>query len=161
MLVNVPSAINRMTRNIVINHPNTWECQVYRKSVTRADEPLEGGLPAMGGLGVLSSDDEEKVEWQHLGNGYALPVDQFSPSSMMDRQDANIGFANEFRFLIEAEAETNAPGYFVPRKNDILVLVITDDVRLAFEIVDVEAVNNIPPFSMRYVANRRGDLDLI
>ena len=53
MLTNVPSAVNRMARNVVINHPNTWECQVFRKRVTRTDGAPVGGLPTMGGLGVL------------------------------------------------------------------------------------------------------------
>jgi len=160
MLTNVPNAINRMTRNIVMHHPNTWECQVFRKAVDRVGESTSGGLPTLGGLGVMNADDEEDVTFSHIGNGYALPVDQFSPSSMMDMRDANNGFANEFRFLIEPEAATSMPGNFITKKRDILYLVISEDVRLAYEIVDIETVNNIPPFSMRYVTNRRGDLDV-
>ena len=67
MLTNVPSAVNRMARNVVINHPNTWECQVFRKRVTRTDGAPVGGLPTMGGLGVLDSEDEESIDYDHLG----------------------------------------------------------------------------------------------
>lgn len=160
MLTNVPSAINRSKRNIVINHPNSFECQVFRKTVNRIGESVSSGLPTLGGLGVMSADDEEDVDFTHIGNGYALQSEQFSPSPMMDLRDANNGFANEFRFVIEPEEPSGMPGYFDIKKRDIIYLVISDDVRLAFEIVDIETVTNIPPYSMRYVANRRGDLDV-
>lgn len=160
MLNNVPNAINRMSRNIVMNHPNTWECQVFRKTVNRTGEPLSGGLPTLGGMGVLNADDEEDVTFDHIGNGFALRVDQFSPSSMTDREDTNIGAVNEYRFLVEPEEPSGMPGYFDLRKRDVLFLVISGDVKLAYEIVDIETVINIPPFAVRYVVNRRGDLDV-
>lgn len=102
MLTNVPTAINKLARNVVINHPNSFNCTGVRKRVTRAG-PIVSGLPTMGGMGVISNDDEESIEWDLLGNGYALKAEVFSPSMMMDRQDANNGFADEFRFLIEPE----------------------------------------------------------
>jgi len=33
-------------------------------------------------------------------------------------------------------------------------------VKVAFEVVGVEAVNNLAPYSTRYVCNKRADLDL-
>jgi hypothetical protein len=33
--------------------------------------------------------------------------------------------------------------------------------KVAYEIVEVEAVVNVPPFVPRYVVNRRDDLDII
>lgn len=152
MLNNVPTAINRMARNVVVNHPNTYNCVAVRKRVTR-DGPVVSGLPTMGGMGVLSSDDEESIEWDLLGNGYALPASLFGVSPMMDRQDANNGPQDESIFLIEPED----PGLFVPKKHDVIYLVL-DDVRLAFEIISVETTSNIPPYTQRYVCNRRDDL---
>ncbi|MCK9394218.1 MAG: hypothetical protein M0Q44_01340 [Methylobacter sp.] len=102
MLNNVPDAINKLARNVVINHPNSFNCTGVRKRVTRAG-PIVSGLPTLGGLGVMSNDDEEDIDWDLLGNGYALKAESFSPSMMMDRQDANNGFADEFKFLIEPE----------------------------------------------------------
>lgn len=160
MLNNVPNSVNRMTRNIVINHPNTWECQVYRKAVDRSNEPVAMGMPTLGGLGVMSADDEEDISWDYIGSGYALQAESFMPSPMMDRQDANNGINNEFRFLIEPEQPTGMPGNFTIRKRDVVFIVISDDVRLAFEIVDIETVMNISPYATRYVANRRDNLDL-
>ena len=160
MLNNIPNSVNRMTRNIVINHPNTWECQVYRKVVDRTNEPVAMGMPTLGGLGVLNADDEDDISWDHVGNGYVLQAESFMPALMMDRGDANNGQANEFRFLIEPEQPTGMPGNFAVRKRDVIFIVISDDVRLAFEIVDIETVMNISPFSIRYIANRRDDLDI-
>lgn len=160
MLNNVPGSINRIARNIVINHPNSWECQVYRKSVDRANEPNAMGISTLGGLGVMNADDEEDISWDHIGNGYALQAESFMPSPMMDRGDANNGANNEFRFLIEPEQPTGMPGNFTIRKRDVIFIVISDEVRLAFEIIDIETVMNISPFATRYIANRRDDLDI-
>lgn len=159
MLTNVPNAVNRMARNVVVNHPNTMECQVFRKIVTRAGSTI-GGLPTMGGLGVIDSDDEEQIEFSHIGNGYALQAESFMPSPMMDRRDANNGSASEFKFMIEPEHPAGDTGTFEPKTHDVFYLVMSESVKVAFEIVGVETVLNIPPYSMRYIANRRGDLDI-
>lgn len=157
MLNNVPAALNRMARNVVINHPNTFNCQLFRKVVTRAAPETVGGLPTLGGLGVLESDDEESFKYEWIGNGYAMPAEPFQPSPMMDRGDANNGYADEFRFLIEPEDD----GAFSPQKHDVLYLLLGEGAtvaKLAFEVVDHEAVVNIPPYSTRYICSRRDDL---
>lgn len=155
MLSNVPTAINRLARNVVVNHPNSYNCIAVRKRVTRASSTTIGGLPTMGGMGVINSDDEESVEWDLLGNGYALKSEMFAASQMMDRQDANNEAIDEVRFLIEPEAE----GLFLPKKHDVIYLLL-GSVRLAFEIVGVESTTDIPPYTQRYICNRRDDLHL-
>lgn len=158
MLNNIPLGISRMARNVIINHPNAWEANVYRKSVTRV-APEMGGTPTLGGLGVVDAEDEEQVTWDWIGNAYVVQADVFQPALLMDRQDANDGAVNEFRFLIEPEMQSGMPGHFDPRNRDVVLLVLSDDVRLAFEIVGSETPLNIPPFATRYVVNRRGDFD--
>jgi len=150
MLNNVPEAINRMARNVVVNHPNTYNCIAVRKRVTRSG-PVVSGMPTMGGMGVMSSDDEESIEWDLLGNGYALPASPFGASQMMDRQDANN--SAESIFLIEPEDI----GLFSPEKHDVIYLVL-DDVRLAYEIVGIDTTSDIPPYTQRYICNSRNDL---
>ena len=152
-LTGVPSAINKAVRATVINHPLTSNCSIVRKKVNRVGGPVVGGLPTLGGLGVLNSEDESDIEWEPLGNGYMLPADPFSPSQMMDRQDANNGSIPELRFLIEPENE----GEFALKKYDVCFQII-GNVRLAFEIVSVETTSNVPPFTERYVCNRRDDM---
>lgn len=161
MLNNVPIQINRLARNVVINHPNTFNCQVFRKTVTRTEPESVGGLPTLGGLGELNANDEEDFTYTWIGNGYAMPAEQFSASGMMDRGDANNGSANEMRFLIEPEEAPGTPGTFTPKKDDVMYLLLGPEVgaaKLAYEIVDIETTSNIPPFTQRYVANRRDDL---
>jgi len=163
MLNNVPQAINRMARNVVINHPNTYNCEVYRKVIRRGGEATVAGNPTLGGLAVLHSADEEDFEYEHAGNGYALQAEAFGPAPMMDRRDANTGSGDEFRFLIEPEGAPGEPEWFEPRVTDVVYLLLGDGpnpARLAFEIVALETTSNIPPYTTRYVANRRDDLHL-
>ena len=62
-------------------------------------EPVVGERPTIGGMMVISVDDEVEVDWSLIGTGYALVADQFQPSMMMDRMDANNGSGDEFRFF--------------------------------------------------------------
>lgn len=163
MLNNVPTGINRMARNVVMNHPNAMNCEVYRKTVTRAAPDTVGGLPTMGGLGVLDSMDEEQYEYAFLGYGHALPAEGFAPAPMVKRGDANIGSGEEFRFLIEPEEPSGHQDWFDVRTHDVMYLLLgTGDTppKMAFEVVGIETTSNIPPFTTRYITNRRNDLDL-
>jgi len=161
MLTNVPNAINRMTRNVVMNHPNTFNCQVFRKTITRAEQETVDGNPTLGGLGVLDTMDEEQFEYEFIGNGFALPADGFSPAPMMDRRDANIGAGDEFRFLVEPEGQSGSAEWFDLRTHDVVYLLLDTGpapAKLAFEVVGTETTSNIPPYTTRYITNRRDDL---
>ena len=160
MRTNIAKGVNRMIRNVVINHRDSFECQVFRKIVNRNDEPLSGGMPTIGGMGVLNADDEEDISWEFVGNGYALKTDDHQPSPMMDRRDAHNSATSELRFLVEPKEPSGMPESFITKKHDVIYIVISDDVKLAFEIVDLESMTDIPPFSTRYVTNRRADLDI-
>lgn len=105
MLTAVPNSINSLSRNVVLNHPNSFQCVMMRKVVDRTSATSVGGSPTLGGMAVISSDDEENVSWDVLGNGYSLQVETYTAGLMMDRQDANNGGIDEYRFLIEPETE--------------------------------------------------------
>lgn len=187
MLNQVPQTINRLASQIVHNHPNSIGIQAFRKNVTRNMRlygMLENGQlddaahwtdgsawidtetgkapnQTLGGLGVMSSEDEDEISFDFLGLGSALPVaTDFAPSPMNDNRDAPYSDGAEFRFLIEADAPTGAPGGFDVRKNDLILLWLMDDgsLKIPFEIVGTETVNNLPPFSVRFICNRRDDL---
>lgn len=166
MLNNVPKGINLLTRNVVMNHPNTFNCEMYRKVVTRQAADTWADDPTMGGMGVLDTDDEEQYEYEFIGHGFALPAENFMPSPLVDKNDANIGYANEFRFLIEPAAKnSNEEGFFTVSTHDICYLLLYDGehenpAKLAFEVVGRETTLNIPPFTTRYVCNRRDELDV-
>jgi hypothetical protein len=161
VLNSVPRNIAVLTRNVVLNHPNTFNCKVFREVVDRTAATSVGTLPTMGGLGVLDAEDEENIRHEFLGNGFALPAEGFAPSPMMSEGDANFGPANEFRFLIEPEEPSGAPGHFDLRKHDVIYLVLgtgSPPPMIAFELVGTETTSNIPPYTTRYVCNRRDDL---
>lgn len=163
MLNNVSTGINSIARNVIMNHPNAFNCEVYRRKNIRT-APEVGGAPTLGGMMVLSVDDESEITWELVGFALALAADAFQPSSAMDRRDANNGFATEYRFLIEPEDMIGDPGGFKIEKNDVFYIVmgIGDGVaKIAHEIIDVEATVNVPPYVERYVTNRRDDLDLM
>ena len=162
MLNRIPMGINAMARNVIINHPNAFNCEVYRKEVMRTD-PEAGGAPTLGGMMVLSSDDESEVKWAFVGMGYSLPADMFQGASMMDRRDAALG-EEQHRFLIEPEEMIGNPGGFEIKKKDVIYLLLGEGesaAKVAYEIVDVEATVNVPPYVSRYITNRRADLDLM
>ena len=156
MLTNVPEGINRLARATVINHPNCWGGFVLRKALNRT------APSTLGGIGVLSAEDEEDFEFAFQGHVYALLADTFSPASMTERGDANIGAVNEMRFLIEPQGEPGQSDWFEIKKGDLfyIVLGIADDSpRIAYEIVGIETPHNVVPFSRRYVVNRRAEMD--
>lgn len=149
MLNTVPDATNKMARAVIMNHPNAYNCEIYRKIIDRVNPET------MGGLGVLGNDDEEDVSFEFVGIGYALQAETFQQSAMMDRQDANNSYANEIRFLIAPEDAD-----FEIVKHDVLYLLFGENVKLAWEIVTVETTVNIAPYTKRYVCNKRNDLDV-
>lgn len=163
MLNNVPRGVNALTRNVVIRHPNTFNGEFFRRKVNRI-EPVVGERQTMGGMMVLSVDDETEISWDMIGFGYALKADQFQPSLMTDHMDTNNGFENEFRFLIEPELEI-IDGGFEPKKNDVFYLIMAEPdesdqkaTKLAFEIIGIETTVDVAPYVPRYVCNRRDDL---
>lgn len=162
MLNNVAKGLGSITRNVVIRHPNTFNCEFYRRDSNRL-EPVVGERPTMGGMMVLGAEDEVDVTWSMIGLGYALVADQFQPAVMMDRGDANNGAIDEYRFLIEPELEAFQGG-FEPKKGDVFYIALgdiqdEDTPRVAYEIIGVETTVNVPPYVPRYVCNRNDDLE--
>lgn len=162
MLNNVAIAVNSIIRNRVINDPNKFFVKVMRKTVTRVSDSESMGLPTLGGIGVISSEDESEFEFFYLGSGYALPCNgSFTPSLMMERGDANNG-QDETYFLIEPEILDA----FEIQKGDVFYISEVNNIPVskyvAYEVVkNPETVGNIPPYNKRYICNRRDDLHLV
>jgi len=158
----VVETINRMNSRVMRKRAPVFFAQVFRKVIRRTAATTIGGIPTLGGLAVLDSVDEDDIEFEFLGNARAVRINDFSPSMMMDRQDAHNGSGNEYRFLIEPEAVSGAPGWFDVRNHDVMYLWADNvgTVKVAFEVVGVETVNNLAPYSVRYVCNKRADLDI-
>ena len=163
MLNNVPTGINAMARSVIMRHPNSFNARVYRRKMLRSD-PAAGGAPTMGGRMVLSSSDESEISWELQGWAFALPAEAFSGGSMMDRRDAANGDgAMELRFLMEPEPQFAEEGRFDIKKDDVFYLVLGDGddaPSIAYEVIDVNAAVNMPPYVPIYIVTRRDDLDL-
>ena len=156
MLSNVTNAVNRMRRNVVMNHPNAYNCELYSRALQRTAPEEIGGIPTLGGASVMSSEDEENISYSWLSDGYAMKAELFASAPMMDRGDAHNRIGNEFRFLVELN-----DGSAQIKKRDVMYLLVGGTVtpaRLAFEIVGIETPLDIPPFTTVYIANRRDDL---
>lgn len=153
----IPNAVINSQRRIVLKNPNTLPCQVFRMTVQRT-EPVSAGTPTIGGMGVLTPDDEDDVIWQEIGVGYALPLEQYQPGLMVDRQDAQNGAGDDFRYAIEPEHERWTDGWFDIKQQDIVLILLHDVVKVAYEVVGLENIVNIPPYAWRYILQRRDDM---
>ncbi len=163
MLHNVPTQIARMNRAVVMNHPNSFSCEVWRKEVLRKADDEFAGKPTFGGIGVIDSGDEEDYKYNFLGTGCLLPAEQFQPAPVNDAQDANVGADNEFLFIIVSEAQTSEEGYFEIQNHDVVFVLLGEcpnQAKLAYEVIGLETTINISPYVQRYRCNRRGDMDL-
>ncbi len=163
MLHNVPVQISRCNRMTIINHPNTFSCQVWRREVLRKADDEFAGKPTFGGIGVIDSGDEENFRYYFLGNGFLFPAEPFQPAKMNDAGDANVGASNEFLFAIFSEAQSSEEGYFEPQNHDVVYVLLGErpnEAKLAYEVVEVETTVNIAPFVTRYRCNRRADMDV-
>jgi hypothetical protein len=155
MLNNIPQGVIRNLRNVITKHPNTFECQVIRKEVVRS------GAGELGGMRVLSSEDEHDTQYSSVGVGYALPSDQFQGGGLYDSGDAVYGDEQEYSFLIEPDAASGQEGHWSPQKRDIMYIVISDTVKVAYELVGHRTPLNMAPFPVVWIANRVSEMDVL
>ena len=162
MLHSVPIAINRLTKNVIRNHPNSFQIEMFRKRITRASEGEEYGRPTLGIAGVLDTDDEDEVEFGFLGYGYAMSANGFTAVGMHDSNDADIR-GGEQVFIIVPEADSGAEGYFEVKTHDYFYLLLygedlsKEPARICYEVVSRETTTDIPPYNIRYVCNLRAE----
>ena len=154
MLNNVPLAIRRSVRAVTLNHPNRMTCTVYRKVITRTAPDTLGGLPTLGGLGVLEDDDEADFDYQSLGDGVVVMLQVYQGGF---RSDDNSLLDNPNTSQQETLLEPLIDDGFTPKKHDLVSIVIGDAV-LPYEITDIMGTVNIPPFTQKYVLQLRDEL---
>lgn len=165
MLHQIPVNTQKTMRNVVLKHPNGMEVAVYRKVVKRRDEDPDsfmGGMPTLGGMGVLDSEDEDDFELSSLGDGKLLPCEPFQTSSVVDRGDGVDPADGVLLYaMIEPLQECGCDGHFELKTHDYVFLVVWEGVYTGYEVVGREANINIPPFVARYVLNKRDDLQFL
>lgn len=163
MINSVPATVNAASRQVTLRHPNSIPATVLRKSVQRVDTPPDtmGSMPTLGGMGVLSSEDESKIDWTVIGEARVLIAEQFQTAELSDRMDSIGAPTPQQRAMIECLANPGAVGYFECKLQDIVILTPGAMVGLAFEVVAVEGNINIPPFTQSYILSPRDELSSI
>lgn len=165
MLNNVPIQINQAARQVVLRHPNAMDCSVWRKTVNRvADAPplAMGGLPTIGGLGVLDAEDEADYSYTELGDARIVfcGVFQGQAGNTIDA-DTGLNYADiPIEALVECVAEPAAGGYFQADKPDVVTVYPGAGIVLSYEVIGVTGAVNIPPYTRKLVLAPRQDMDV-
>lgn len=160
MLNTVAITVSKANRQRTLRGPNSIDCVLFTKKVGRAsDDASYDGSPTLGGLGVLSDEDEVDYEWIEVcdariafSQGYVAPLGNTSDDgSRLDYQDGIIEAS------IEPIEEPGTPGYVEPSKRMLVAVLVGGGVIVNFEIVDVTGTINIPPYTRKYLLNPRPD----
>lgn len=162
MLTNVPLGVAHNTRQVVLNHPNSMECDVYRKRILRTETAANGGAsemggaPTMGGMGVLKNEDEAEFDYVLVGEAKVLFAGIQQPASINDRDNAPEAAAQEAQI-----ASLGKPGtaeFFEADNQDLIAVKVGLGVVLAFTVEDVMGNVLIPPYTRKYLLQPRDDL---
>ena len=165
MLTNVPQQVNRAVRNVTLRHPNAIDCTIYRKVVNRVstDDPAEfSGLPTIGGLGVLDSEDEADYSFEEVGEAKILFQGQFQTGgNNWNDSDTGIIYPDPpVEATIECIAGPDDAGYFVATKNDLVVVDAGAGIVIPYQIVGETSQLSIPPYAKRYQLQPRADTEV-
>lgn len=166
MLNIVPSTINASRRLVVLNHPNSFDAELWRKKVTRtelagtAPNDTLGGLPTLGGLGVLTSEDEAEVDYEQIGDVKVLFGGIYQGSAEFDTDDGLVPEQLK-EAQIECILQPTDPLFVTPDKNDLVMVTPGGGIVLPFEVMGETGTVNIPPYTRKYILNARDDLAYI
>ena len=142
---------------VALKHPNSMEATVYRKVFkrTNATDETMGGLQTLGGLGVLTPEDEDEYEYQEIGEAKMLVVSRFDGEiDTTDREDSTVPGTE----MQEAIIASVAYPPFEIKKYDLVAAMPGGGVVIAFEILKLPTTIAIFPFTTKYVIAARDDL---
>lgn len=162
MLNGVPEAINSATRLITLNHPNAMDGVAFRKQVLRTAGNSLGGLPTVGGMGSLDSEDESDYEYQELGDIRIVfaGIFQGEGNNWMDAETGINYPAMPIEALIECVANPTDPDAFVVKKSDRISVEPGGGTVLIYEVIGVTGNVNIPPYTRKFVLAARSDSEV-
>lgn len=147
------AGLKRMVRNVTLGHPNSLDFELYR----RVETPVDDGLADIDRMGELSSEDAIQYHYEYIGSGGALQSNPFEAGILNDAMSVAVDTDAEHQFLLEPAVD----GEFTPQKRDVIYVVMTDVIKLAYEIADVSALLNMPGGPQRYGVNRAPDVDIM
>lgn len=156
MLNAVPTGLRIAARAMVTRHPNAMDCQVWRRQVQRtagAESGAAGGLPTLGGLTVMESDDEPQSDYVLLGEGKLLFTGLYERTTMADSKDSPMAAG-----VSEALVEPAVLGAFELKDGDLVMAMPGAGVVITYECTNVLNTVNIPPYLPKYELSAQGDL---
>lgn len=165
MLNNVPTQVSKAARQVTLRHPNSMDCTVFRKTLNRTESivPEEfGGLPTIGGLGVLDNEDEADYDYEELGEARVVFTGQYQASDMnMNSADEGLNYQNPpVEALVECVLDPDDVNYFIPDKHDMITVYPGNGFALGYEIQGTTSNIGIPPYVRKYFLNPRADANV-
>lgn len=164
MLSEVATAVTQSTRQVVLMHPNTMDCTVLKKVVTRLEidpdtgEPREmGGAPTIGGMGMLSDEDEADYLFVELGPGKMLFCGVHQPIDTVDRDDAQLQELQQEAQVVSV-AEEGEEEHYIADDGDVVICLPGLGTALVYEVVKVIGNLAIPPYTRKLVLNPLDEL---
>lgn len=157
MINGVPTKIMQAARAVTLKHPNSMDATIYRKVFkrTNATGEMMGGAPTLGGLGVLTPEDEDSFEYEEIGDAKILMVSRFDGEiDTSDRHDSSIPGVEMQEALIESTA---VPPVAI-KKYDLVAAMPGGGVVLALEVLSLPTTTTIFPFTTKYIVAPRDDL---
>jgi len=157
MLTSVANGIRIANRNFVLRHPNGFDALVFRRTVTRtygAAAGSMGGMPTLGGIGVLDADEEPEISYDPLGDARVVFTGVREPSGMSDTRDVSntpMDMPREVLF------EPVVSGAIEPKDGDLLCILPGAGIVFTYEVTDILAQIHIPPYVMRLQVQAQGD----
>lgn len=155
MLSNVPNAIRTATRQMVMKHPNAYDCEVFRKASPRtfgADGQTLGGMPTLGGMAVMNNDDEAEVDYVPLGPARMLFTGVMQPIKLADSRDFPESAPTGEAMVVPAEEDA-----FELRNGDLVVATPGSGVGIPYTVTNVLTMLHIPPYVQRVELSQQGE----
>lgn len=163
MLNRVPTAIARAGRIVTLRHPNAMDCTVWRKRLLRTPDPAGaemGGIPTIGGIGVLDGEDEAHYEYDPVGDAkivFSGVWDGMNDGSNWNDADTGL-IAPRPPITAMIELINEADGYV--QKPDRITVEPGGGLVLAYEVLGESGSVNIPPYTRRYLLVQRSDAEV-
>lgn len=163
MLNNVTTQINKSARIVTLRHPNAMDCTVWGKKILRTSSNMPdemGGIPTIGGTGVLDNQDEADYEYVVRGDAKIVFTGQFvgEGANWADSDSGVIYGQLPVEALIECVLSPDDDDFFVPQKPDMISVEPGGaDIVLLYEVIGENSNVNLPPYTRRFILAARSD----
>lgn len=163
MLNNVPIQMRRSSRIVTMNHPNSMDCTVWRKVILRPDDSGDmGGLPNVGGAGLLDAEDEADYDYEEVGDAKILFLTNFvGEGSNWNDADTGVNYAAPpVEAMIECVLAPDHEDFFVVKKSDRISVEPGGGVVMPYECIGENSNVSIPPYTQKYILAARADREV-